>query len=228
MTRFRKKENLRLKRCKVNIATDCKVLFRTPKKRPRSCNKCKEVLKKLGISAEKYVYLSRRKKMEKITEKMIWDNPDKGTMTIERETAVVQDDKVVGNRVTTSTIAATYEDIAGGLQVVADRINKTMKDVATKKEHLVILGEITDLSPELLKLQADMMEITRITTGKKLINDLAPLMEDLKTDQEWYAARMATLKTRPTPNNDDKECNCKEDEACSECPKEEPKVNKNV
>ena len=120
-----------MKKCKVKLATNCEDLFRTPKKRPMACDKCKKALRKLGLSAEKYLQISRSKKMN-TKETMVWDNANEGTMTIEKEHPIMKGNKVTGTSTSTDVSKATYENLVYGLNILAEQMNKANKEVSVR------------------------------------------------------------------------------------------------
>jgi len=55
MTKYRKKRNPRIRRCKILLSIACKPLFHTEKKRPHSCEECKKELSNKGLNIENYL-----------------------------------------------------------------------------------------------------------------------------------------------------------------------------
>lgn len=194
MTRFRKKTNPRLKRCKVQISENCEILFKTKHKRPKACNVCKQMLKQLGITYEFY----RSKKMNNILkEEMNWTNSNEGIMTIESEIPVKQNDKVIGKKTDVTVVNVTYKDVVDGLMVVEERIKKTNQKINQKELELAQLGGKSELSNELAELRNNILEIDRILKGQNTSNELENLKNELEKDINWMNLRKKVLESRP-------------------------------
>ncbi len=136
---------------------------------------------------------------------MVWDNPNEGTMTIEKEEPILSKGKVTGTSTSKNTSKTTYENLVFGLNILKEQIDKANKEITENNSLLEQLGPAKIMTPELVRLKAGIEEIGRLEQIKKAKAALVPAQKDLKESTEWFAARHAVLQSRPKPKLTDKE-----------------------
>lgn len=138
--------------------------------------------------------------MEKtLKEEVVWENSDKGVMTITKEEPVIIDGKETGTHNNVFVLNCTWEDVLSGKETIELQIDKAQAKVEEKEEAIENLGKIPKKTGEMVRLAKALEAIGLIEQNAKLKAELNPLQESLIGFKHNLKERVKVIESRPQP-----------------------------
>ena len=194
MTKFRHKENYRLRNCHINISPKCQITFKTKFKRSlNACNNCRKSLQKIGISIERYKQMS-----EKPTETMEWKNSEEGLMKIQTESEVKdREGKTVGKTIEAAEYQVKYQDVIDGLKVIEERLSKSKTQKSGFEKSITDLGKIPVMTGEMVRVRKAIEGLGKIKQAEQFKAKIVNVQKQIDADEKRAMERKVILETRP-------------------------------
>lgn len=175
--------------CKLSIVSGCLRSFRAKFRRQNACPVCIDRLRSIGLSIGGYKKMTENKREEKIE---LLDDGKIKMQSLERR-SLMDGSEVKGLKTETWDVIVTREDLEVGLENKLVSYNRLDDELTRLQEKIEAFGDIK-MSPELEKLQKDVLLIGEIEKLEKLKAQVEPKQAEFKVEEEFKIMREGTLK----------------------------------
>jgi len=195
MSFWKEKKNPRLRDCHIKISPKCKGIFKTKFKvsgKRTACKNCKEYLKKIGTNVWRY------EQMEKAKENFEWLNKNEIRAKINKEIDIKNEkQEIIGTKKEEHVQMTTFEEMEVGMENIEEMIAKNEKQIKIFKNQIERLGKIPIKSNEMIRLEDNLIKLSKIKKQEELQGKIDPLESQNKESVKVLLKRKEFLKQRP-------------------------------
>lgn len=185
-----------MRNCLINISSNCKIIFDSNFKRTICCQECNNILKKIGITIERY----RKMVNEGYNEESQWIDDTNCKLKMSREQIMYDGETPVGSEEKISRVSVTFQALEDGLNHVKKAREIALGELDKLYNQQNKLGKKPIKTDEMIRLIKNLEKINVIKQYDDLDPKIENRLEEIKGYDNFIEKRNKTLNSRPTKN----------------------------
>jgi len=191
MSWFKIKKKERLRRCHVRISPKCKKIYKTKHKQSgkrTACGPCHKYLKKIGTNIGGFF------KMQEPIEKFERIN---GEINFTKEHLIEiknEEGKIIGTKLEKYSQKTNEKEIKEGIENLKEQIKNRKRELKKLKGQLDSLGKIPIKSNETIRLERNLIDLSKINKANELKTKIEPLEKQIELEEKIISKRVNFLK----------------------------------